>query len=181
MRAQFDTLLDPVASQPLLQKLWFIAGFFTILTNLLVAAHMFAVAQGWQISASRAAGLVVSILMVGIVYHAVLAGLWDPQALAWWANQGLHTGVPLATALWWLAFAPKSVMARDVPLWLLWPAGYCLYAALRGIITGFWPYPFLNLDALRPAVLALNIAGLLLAFAALGYGLLTLARRLRSA
>ena len=181
LRAQYDTLLEPLASQPLLQKLWFLAGFFTILTNLLVAAHMFAVARGWKFGASRAAGLVVSITMVAAIYHAVLARLWHPQGPAWWADQGLHTAVPVATLVWWLAFAPKSATARDVPSWLIWPATYCVYLLVRGYATGFWPYPFLNGDALAPGTLALNITGLILAFAALGFAVLVLSRLLTSA
>ena len=176
LRTQFDSL--PPAD--LLDSLWRMAGFFTILTNLLVAAHMAAIARGWQIGASRAAGLVVSIGMVAIVYHAVLARLWAPQGLAWWADQGLHTAVPLATLLWWLAFAPKDVGWRDLPVWLIWPLAYCAYAVTRGLMTGFWPYPFLNIDVLGWGLVAVNVAGLVLAFAALGAGVVVLARRLGS-
>jgi len=176
LRAQFDAM-RPV---DLGEKLWYLAGFFTILTNLLVAAHMFAIARGWRIGASRAAGLVVSIVMVGIVYHAVLARLWAPQGLAWWADQGLHTAVPLATALWWLAFAPKDVGWRDVPVWLIWPLAYCGYALVRGVATGFWPDPFLNVDTLGWGMVAVNIVALVLVFAALGAGVVALARRVGS-
>lgn len=176
LRTQFDVM--PRAN--LLDALWRMAGFFTILTNLGVVALMAAIARGWRIGASWAAGLLVSILMVGLVYHAVLARLWAPQGLAWWADQGLHTAVPLATALWWLAFAPKGVVWRDLAFWLIWPMLYCAYALGRGAMTGFWPYPFLNVEALGPGVVALNIAGLVIAFAALGAGVVLLARRLRS-
>ena len=178
LRAQFDTLLEPVASQPLADKLWFMAGFFTILTNLIVAAHLFAVARNWQMPASRAANLLVSILLVALIYHTLLAGLLHPEGLAWWANQGLHTAVPVAYAIWWLTFAPKAVTRRDLPYWLLYPAAYCVYAIIRGEITGFWPYPFLNGDALGPIQLTLNIIGMLAAFVVMGVAVLTLARRL---
>lgn len=178
LRAQFDALAEPVASQPLEQKLWFMAGFFTILTNLIVAAHLFAVARNWQISASRAANLLVQILMVALTYHLRLAGLWQPQGLAFWANQGLHSAVPLAYLGWWLAFAPKNVTRQDLPTWLIYPAAYGTYALIRSAITGFWPYPFLNADTLGPARLTLNILGMMAGFAALGFAVLTLARRL---
>ena len=178
LRAQFDALLEPVASQPLLDKLWFMAGYFTILTNLLIAAHLFAVARNWPMPASRAANLLVSILMVALTYHALLARLWAPQGLAWWANQGLHTAVPLAYAAWWLGFAPKDVTRRDLPKWLLYPAAYCVYAMIRGTLTGFWAYPFLNADTLGLPRLALNILAMLAAFAVLSLAVLTLAKRL---
>ena len=177
LRAQYDALLDPVAAQPLLDKLWFMAGFFTILTNLAIAGHMLAVTRGWQIGASRAAGLLVAIVVVFLTYHAVLAGLWQPQGLAWWANQGLHTAVPLATLGWWLAFAPKDVTRRDLPYWLIFPAIYGIYALIRGGMTGFWPYPFLDADQLGMVRVSLNIAGMIALFAVVGAGVLALARR----
>ena len=165
---QYVALLDPVATQPVLDKLWFMAGFFTILTNLAVAAHMLAVTRGWQIGASRAAGLLVAIVVVFLIYHAVLARLWQPQGLAWWANQGLHTAVPLATFGWWLAFAPKDVTLRDLPEWLIYPAAYSLYALIRGFSTGFWPYPFLDVGQLGLAQVSLNIAGLIVVYILVG-------------
>jgi hypothetical protein len=125
LRGQFDTLPEPMGSWPVEQKLWFMAGFFTIWTNLGVAGLMFAVARGWRMPGTVAAGMVVSVAMLGIVYHLLLAGLWQPQGWAWWADQGLHTGVPVAVCLWWFAFAEKAVGWRDLPAWLLWPALYC--------------------------------------------------------
>lgn len=177
LRGQFDTLPDPMAVWPVEQKLWHLAGYFTILTNLGVAGLMFAVARGWRMPASVAAGMVVSIVMVGVVYHLLLARLWSPEGLAWWANQGLHTGVPVAICLWWGLFAEKGIRWRDLPVWLVWPALYCGYALVRGYVTGVWPYPFLDGDSLGVARLAANILGLLLGFAALGAGVVMVARQ----
>ncbi len=177
LRAQYDTLQDAPGLGAFQDRLWRMAGFFTILTNALVAVHMLAVALHWRIGASRAAGLLLSIAAVGIVYHLLLARLWNPQGLAWWADLGLHTGVPLAYGLWWLALAPKEVATRDLPGWLIWPAVYCVYALTRGALTGFWPYPFLDAGALGWPRVTLNIAGLLAAFALGGWAILTLARR----
>ena len=167
LRAQFDAMQVPTD-----QRLWLMAGYFTVLTNLIVAVAMFAVARGWQMPARVAAGLVVAIVMVGLIYHLILARLWAPQGLAWWANQGLHTAVPLTMAGWWLAFAAKDVGWRDVPAWLIWPAVYGVYAVVRGALTGFWAYPFVDADALGWGQVAVNIAGLLVAFAVLGAGVL---------
>ncbi|MGV8988222.1 MAG: Pr6Pr family membrane protein [Cypionkella sp.] len=175
LRGQFDAM-EPA---PVADKLWVMAGYFTILTNLLVAAMMFAVARRWKMSGVVAAGMVVSVALVGLVYHLVLARLWNPEGAAWWADQGLHTAVPLAVMGWWVAFAPKDIAGRDLPKWLIWPVIYCVYALGRGYATGFWPYPFLNADALGLGVLALNIVGLLAVLAALGAGVIGVARLLR--
>jgi hypothetical protein len=176
LRAQYDALLPPVSGQALPDQLWFLAGYFTLLTNLLATVALLAVARGWRIGASTAAGLVVSMGMVGLVYHTVLARLWAPQGLAWWADQGLHSAMPLAVLVWWLAFAPKSVSLRDLPHWLIWPAAYCVYALIRGQMTGVWPYPFLDAKALGWPRVALNITGLLAAFTGLGLALIAVAR-----
>jgi len=158
-------------------RLWLMAGFFTILTNGLIAVTMTARALGARIGAAWALTLVVAIVMVSAVYHAVLAALWSPQGLAWWSDQGLHSAVPLAYGAWWLAFAGKRLRWSALAACLAWPLGYCAYALVRGGLTGFWPYPFLDGSLLTPAELARNIAGLSLAFAILAAGLIAACRR----
>ena len=46
-------------------------------------------------------------------------------------------------------------------------------------MTGFWPYPFLDIDALGGARVAVNIIGLVLAFVVLGLVVHEAAKRLR--
>jgi hypothetical protein len=153
------------------------AGYFTILTNLGVAAVMLAEVAGRRTSARLAGGLTLAILMVALIYHLLLAGLWRPTGLAWWADQGLHTAVPALVLIWWLGQAPKRVGLRDLPLWLAWPSIYLAYALVRGLATGFWPYPFLDVGALGWARVAGIVAIITLAFAALALVMLLLARR----
>lgn len=172
LRTQFDSLDAGIDWR---EKLWLMAGFFTILTNLGLAAAMLAIAKGWQISASQAAGLLLSILVVGLIYHLLLADLWAPQGLAWWADQGLHSGTPIAMLLWWITFAEKDIGPRDVPKWLIWPLAYAGYAITRGMITGFWPYPFLNAGTLGLPHLILNLTALAALFGILGLVLVWLA------
>lgn len=177
LRAQFDVML---AIDSLWPRLWRMAAFFTVLTNVLLTAHLLAITKAWAISASRAAGLLLSILVVGLIYHLLLAGLWAPQGLAWWADQGLHTAMPLGYLAWWLAFAPKGLQLRDLPSWLIWPVAYSAYALVRGSLTGFWPYPFLDADALGWSRVAINVIAMFGLFTALGYAILIVARRLQA-
>lgn len=172
LRTQFDSLDAGIDWR---EKLWLMAAFFTILTNLGLAAAMLAVAKGWKISATQAAGLLLSILVVGLIYHLLLADLCAPQGLAWWADQGLHTGTPVTMLLWWISFADKTIGPRDVPKWLIWPLAYAAYAIIRGMITGFWPYPFLNAETLGLPHLALNLTGLAALFGLLGMALVWIA------
>jgi hypothetical protein len=162
---------------PAAETLWRMAGYFTILTNLAVAGLMLGLAAGLRCGAGLGAALTLAIVMVGIVYHLVLARLWQPTGLAWWADQGLHSAVPILMLGWWLAFAPKRLAWGDLPVLLAWPAAYAAYALLRGSLTGFWPYPFLDADALGWPEVMWNAAALVAAFAALGAALIGFARR----
>ena len=128
LRGQFDAL--PYA--PLADRLWAMAGFYTVLTTLGVAGMMFAVAKGWRMSGAVAAAMLVA---VGLVAGAYAVRLWGSTAMAaGWADYALHLGVPLAVGLWWWRFADKTVKGRDLPQLIAWPAIYGLYALLRGAL-----------------------------------------------
>lgn len=158
---------------------WRMAGFFTVLTNTIVAASFLgSVITGRGISPALGGGLTLWICAVGIVYHLILAGLWNPEGLAWWADQGLHTAVPILVFSWWITVADKSNLARHHAfLWLIWPAVYCAYALTRGAASGFYPYPFLDVPSLGIGSVSVNIVGLFAAFLIGGLGLVALARR----
>ncbi|MEO5614417.1 MAG: Pr6Pr family membrane protein [Cypionkella sp.] len=178
LRAQFDALTGVALA---VNRIWAMSGYFTILTNALLVVHLLAITKGWQIGARRAAGLMVAIATVGILYHVLLASQFPTDGLGWWADLGLHTVMPLGYAAWWLGFAPKAVRWRDVLQWLIWPALYAAYALIRGSMTGFWPYSFLNADTLGWAHLARNLGALLVALLLLSLAVAALARIVHSA
>lgn len=160
--------------------IWRMAGYFTVLVNLLLVLHFAGLAAGRDPrgrAGSVTAGLVLSIAVVGLVYHTLLSGLWSPTGRAWWADQGLHSVTPVLAILWWLVFAPKSGLGLgDLARWLILPLAYCLYAVARGAATGFWAYPFLDPTQHGTAGVALNIVAMVAVFAVLGAGLLALAK-----
>lgn len=43
----------------------------------------------------------------------------------------------------------------DVPIWILYPVGYCIYIFVRGELTGLYPYYFIDVSVLGyfPAIL----------------------------
>lgn len=155
-----------------------LAGFFTILTNLLAVAAMTGIAvRGHAPGASQMGALTVWMLVVGGVYHALLADMWDPAGIALWADHGLHTVMPLGVFGWWLFYAPKTGTGPGAPLlWLIWPGLYGVYALGRGAITGWYPYPFLDVDALGVSGVAVNALWLGALFLAGGYVLVGLGR-----
>lgn len=149
--------------------LWNLARYFTILTNLLTAITFAMIAGGRRASAGWMLALGAAMAGVGLVYHALLSHLLDQQGWEVVADQGVHTVAPILTVLWFIAFVPSDGLRwRDVGLVVIWPVIYCLYALIRGIMTGAYPYPFIDATTLTIAQMALNIAGLTAFFYALG-------------
>ncbi|MDO8883420.1 MAG: Pr6Pr family membrane protein [Pseudotabrizicola sp.] len=177
LRLQFDASHVEMRSISVSATLWAMAGYFTVLTNLVVAVMMALVAMRWQVPGRLAFAVTVAIVMVGLVYHTLLAGLVDPVGMAWWADQGLHTAVPALTLVWWLLFAPEPGKGVHGTA-LIWPLAYLTYALTRGALTGFWPYPFLDVGRLGWLSVSLNCAGMVLAFVAVSAILITAKRRL---
>lgn len=160
--------------------IWLMLGYFTVLGNLATFIIMSLAVISRKIRPRRAAAITVVMAVIGIGYHLLLASLYTYQGLAWWADQGLHTAVPALTVVWWLAVAPKAGLKWFDPVrWLIWPIVYIDYALMRGLATGFYPYPFLDISVLGIGQVVLNAAGLAIAFAALGVLLVAIGRIIR--
>lgn len=143
--------------------------FFTILTNAAVVIAMLRITIGRVPGHRTMLALITSIAMVGMIYHAVLADLQHLSGLDILTDLAFHSLVPLLTVAWWVVFGgTPGIVWRDV-FWVLpWPVAYCAYALIRGAVSGFYPYPFIDLPALGwPALLA-NIVMLTAAFALAG-------------
>lgn len=166
----FQVWLDAARPQTpgILAAIISMSQYFTILTNLLVAAVLGAVALDRPPRAGIVAGTVLSIVMVGVIYHALLAPEVPFQGAHFWTDLGFHTITPLATLGWWLIWGDKDIRLAQVPYWLIWPAGYCLYALIRGALTGHYPYFFFDIGRFGPIVVAEYIVGLVIAFALAG-------------
>lgn len=149
-----------------------LSRFFTILTNALVVVTLARFAMNpVGVSSEWLCALMLSIAMVGAVYWGLLAGINTPEGLGIYANQGLHTIVPIAFVLWWLACAPKAGLGYvDVAWFAAWPLLYVSYALTRAQIDGRYPYPFLDVNALGWGPVMVNIGELSVAL--LGAGLL---------
>jgi hypothetical protein len=143
-----------------------LGGYFTLLTALLAAATFLWVAvTGRCAGAAWHGGLLLWCVTLAGIYHALLAGLWTPVGVGWWADKALHLALPLLVALHWLAWAPKDGLGLGaVLLWLSWPAAYAGVILVRGAAMGSYPYPFLDANALGWAGVARSLAGLSLAF-----------------
>lgn len=160
--------------------IWRMLDYFTVLSNLAVVLIMARAAASGRIRARRAGFITVVMVVVSLGYHTLLADVWHPTGLAWWADQGLHTAVPALITLWWAATAPKAGLRWTYAFsWLIWPVIYLDYALVRGLSSGFYPYPFVDVASLGITQVVLNIGALAVVFAALSLLLMGVARLIR--
>lgn len=151
-------------------------SYFTILTNLLVAVSL-TISRGLPKSIlgkffSRGAvqtGMGVYIALVGVIYSLLLRNLWNPQGAGKLADVLLHDGVPVLYVIYWAAFVPKGTLRwKHAFLWLIYPIAYMIYTLIRGIMTGWYPYPFIDVGVLGYPIALRNAAGVLVIFIVTG-------------
>lgn len=126
-------------------------SYFTNLSNLLAASVLL-------IGAARSFGSrpptplwdqlrfmsVVNMLIVGVVFALLLRNV-DLGSLLPWINVLLHYVMPVAVLVDWIVDPPATRLGRAQLLRvLIVPILYLAYVLLRGGVTGWYPYPFLN-------------------------------------
>jgi uncharacterized membrane protein len=168
-----------LAGTPLGGRLVRVASFFTIQSNVLVAITSAQLAlrpdrdgRIWRVV--RLDGL-VGITVTGIVYSTVLAKVHEPEG---WeqvsTNFVFHYAAPVLAVVGWLLLGPRPRIDGRVVRWsLLWPAAWFAYTVVHGEITGWWPYPFVDVDTDGYARVLLNavLVTLVLGAVALVYGI----------
>lgn len=158
-------------SGSLLTALWVIGGYFTVLTNLLVAVLFTLLALGWDGAAKPRliTGTTLAIVLVGVVYGVLLQGLKELTAGAAVANILLHRLTPILVPLFWLLFVPKGTLRWTDPLiWAIYPVLYLVYALIRGSAEGKYAYPFIDVAANGATQVAITCAVIALCFIAAG-------------
>lgn len=159
-------------------------SFFTVLSNLIVAISLSISLLGPWTRAGRffsahsiQSAIMLYIFIVGLVYNLVLRNLWAPKGQQLLADNLLHVVVPLLYIVYWSLFTPRSVLRwKDGFPWLIFPFVYLVYSLIRGAATGWYPYPFLNADALGYSKVILNILMMIGAFFAVGLLLIAVNR-----
>ena len=62
-----------------------------------------------------------------------------------WTDKLLHVAVPLLAVIGWVAFGPRDRVRRsDLLPSLAFPVLWLAYTLVRGAVTGFYPYPFVD-------------------------------------
>lgn len=126
-------------------------GFFTMQSNIITAVVLLIAAlttfrggqQGPTLVLARACATTY-IVIVGIVYNLLLAGLEGGVSLEW-ANWILHVAFPIYAALDWILFGDRfAVPWKKIWLVLIFPLVWIVVVLVRGATDGWVPYPFLD-------------------------------------
>lgn len=130
------------------------------------------------------------ILFTGLIYCCVLLptstggypwekGIWFSNIVNYWSH--MLTPV-LFTLFWFVPLGKRPVkIAKTSLLYLTYPVAYFLFSAIRGRISGFYPYPFLDGEQMfsllfkgmeySPLAGAVILAAVFIAFSGIFFGL----------
>jgi len=158
-------------------------SYFTILCNVLVAVtSLFSAAAAdsgsrvWRVLRLDA---LVGIAVTGLVHWFFLRPHLELDGNDYLADKLLHVVVPLLAIVGWLAFGPRGDLSRaDLAPAAIFPTAYIVYTLVRGEVAEWYPYPFTDVNEHGYAVVGLNGLGVVLLFAALGYGAVWLDEKL---
>lgn len=161
-------------------------SYFTILCNLLVAVDLSIsiLAPSSKIglffsSLSVQTAITLYIFIVGLVYNLVLRGIVPLSGWLLVVDTLLHVVVPILYILYWLLFRPQGILHwRSGFYWALFPLVYLIYSLIRGSITNWYPYPFLNAHYLSYGRVFLNVVIMTAAFLVAGIILIAVTRML---
>ena len=162
-------------------------SFFTINTNILVAlcfTFIFlrsnSVLGRFFSKTATIAAITVYITIVGIVYNVILRSTWDPQGMQKLVDELLHSCIPVLFIIFWLIFAPiEELQWKNAFPWLIYPIVYMIYAIVHGVITKFYPYPFVDVNKLGYNKALLNAGAVLLVIFLLSLALIATAKLMK--
>ncbi len=127
-------------------------SYFTIISNILAAvaltAPLVAPASGlarWADATSTRIAIAVYLAITAVIYHTLLAHLWDLPPWRQVSSHIQHTITPALFLIDWLwrggqGEARWSAALKTLPV----PVIYGAWTLIHGALSGFYPYPFLN-------------------------------------
>lgn len=129
-------------------------AFFTVQTALMdVVVLCVGAWLAWTTPRESKLFTIVRVCIVGfaivtcVVYNVLLRDIPSEPGYEWpvWPNEVLHVWAPILLVLDWL-FAPGRFRIRlRAVLWVLvYPLAWVSFSLVRGVLTGWWPYPFLD-------------------------------------
>jgi hypothetical protein len=171
---QGGRVLDETEPDPLRTRLWHLVSYFTIQSNVLVAVAVVLLTRdpardGSGFRSLRLAGT-IGIAVTGLVHFFLLRPLLDLDGADYVADKLLHRAVPVVAFVGWVVLGPRPRVDRPAAVWsVAWPLAYLGYVLVVGAASGWYPYPFLDVDEKgwgHVLVAAAGITVLFLAFIA---------------
>ena len=160
-----QTLANVERDVPLVAGWSAMLRFFTIWGVIASAVIFGRIALRGRIEPHLPFALVTALVIIGGVYHLLLASAYHPEGLDWWTNIAHHTLVPAGGVLWWLLFSfDRLTGLRSLPIVILFPLIYGAFALINGAITGFYPYFFLDRNTLGLTEVLTNMLWLAIVF-----------------
>jgi hypothetical protein len=143
-------------------------SYFTIQANLLVAISMFMLVTGrtgTQLFRVLRLASLIGIVVTGVVAAVALPPSPNYTVANLICDRLLHIVVPVLTFVGWIVFGPRGfVTRRDLLPSLIWPVAWLVATLGLAPITHWYPYPFLNVDAIGWGRVLVNCAGIAVLF-----------------
>ncbi len=138
-------------------------SYFTMQSNLLVLAAALPLVRdphrdgpAWR--AVRLASL-LGITITALVFILILAPDYHPEGIGRFTNVGLHYVSPAMAIGGWSLFGPRESASRTAVLPVLaWPLLWTIWTLIHGAATGWYPYGFLDVNALGYPIALRNVA-----------------------
>lgn len=164
---QLDLMLDN-SIQTFTETIIRFFSFFTILTNTLVAGYFLYISDKTlrqknlhPYNLSTLTAITVYITIVGLVYQLLLRHAWQPTGLQKIVDEMLHSLNPVLVIIYWLLNRKTGILKyNQIGFWLIYPLVYLAYVLLRGHISGFYPYPFLDVTNIGMQGVIVNSIGM---------------------
>lgn len=143
---------DSQVDVPVGTRLVRLFSYFTIQSNLLVLAASVTLAldprrdgRGWRVLRLDA---LLGIVVTGLVYWTLLAPTVTLAGAALLTGLGFHLVSPVAAVVVWVLYGPRPRVGWSTLGWAFaWPLAWIAYTFVHGAVTGWYPYPFLDVTA----------------------------------
>jgi hypothetical protein len=186
---QFVALLYNLRNEPhpILESADWFVSFFTNLTNTLLAVVLTTIALDvggprWKqrIAPSLAAASVVYIIVVGVIYVLLLRPKNGLSGLGLIADVIMHYVMPIGYPIFWLTCIRKcQLKPAESWYWLAYPLAYAALTELRGGLTGWYPYGFLDASQLGYLFVLVIAVAFIFLFKLLGSAVVWVDRNLK--
>lgn len=152
-----------------------LGSYFTIQSNVLVALTSLQLARDphrdgrwWRALRLDA---VVAITVTGLVHWFLLRPILDLDGADRVADVLLHVVVPVLAVVAWAVHGPRPrVDAATIARALVWPVAWLGYILVVGALSGWYPYPFLDVGQRGYGPVLATVAGVVVLFLALCAG-----------